>query len=363
MRIEKVLIVDPIKGEFTGDVIIENERIKEVIPVDYEKYEQILMPGFVDYHTHSLKGIDTMHAKKEDFEKWANMNFEYGVTSFFPTTVSASKTQILSVIKNLENVGESIDGLHLEGPFINEEKKGAQNPAYIRNPTIEELEEITPEMVKLISMAPERQNFKEALNYLKTKKVRVSIGHSSAGYEIYKDAFKNGVDRITHFPNALSAFHHREIGGTGSALLFDFKVEIIADGIHSVPEFIELTYKIKGADKIILITDSMEAAGLEDGQYELGGLPVTVKEGVARLKSGSIAGSTLLFDKGVRNFKKFTNCTLQDLAKVSSYNAAVDCGIKDIGRIENGYYANIVLLDKDLNVLKTIFKGKEVYNK
>jgi N-acetylglucosamine-6-phosphate deacetylase len=151
------------------------------------------------------------------------------------------------------------------------------------------------------------------------------------------------------------------LGGTGSALYLNFNVELISDGVHCSPEFVDLTYKIKGPEKIILITDSMEAAGLEDGNYELGGLDVFVENGVARLKSGNIAGSTLLFDQGVRNFQKYTKASLKNVAKVSSYNALKELGITDKGRIKEKYIANLVILNEKLEVQKTIFKGKFVF--
>ncbi|HOB16063.1 MAG TPA: N-acetylglucosamine-6-phosphate deacetylase [Defluviitoga sp.] len=361
MKLEKVLIVDPIKGEFTGDVEIEGKKITKVSVKDYYSYDNIVMPGFVDVHTHGQKGINVMDASSEDFKKWAENNFSYGVTSFIPSTVSASKDQILKVLENSKDVGLSIEGIHLEGPFISLEKKGAQNPQYIRKPTIEELEEIITEQVKLITMAPEVENFFDVIDYLKEKNVVISLGHTNADFNLFKKAFQSGINRITHFSNALTPLHHRNIGGTGSALYLDFHLEMICDGIHLSREFVDLTYQIKGSDKIILITDSFEGAALEDGHYKLGGLDVTVKDAKAFLADGTIASSTLVFNEGVKNFKKFTNCSLQELAKVSSYNALRNLNILNKGRIETGYVANLVILDKNLDLVQTIFEGRRVF--
>ncbi|SDC69876.1 N-acetylglucosamine-6-phosphate deacetylase [Geotoga petraea] len=361
MIIKNGLIVDPIDGEYTGNIEIKNEKIIKIEKTNSKNYEHIIMPGFVDVHTHALKKIDTMKASNYEFKKWAEMNFQYGVTSFLPTTVSASTDQIKKVLEKMGESVLSIEGIHLEGPFINPDKKGAQNGNYIRNPSLEELKEITPEKVKIMTMAPERKNFFKSLEYLNEKNIKVSIGHSTANYELLKKSFDKGAKRITHYPNALSTLHHRELGGTGTALYLDFNIELISDGVHCTPEFVDLTYKIKGPEKIILITDSMEAAGLEDGKYDLGGLDVFVESGVARLKSGNIAGSTLLFDQGVRNFQKYTKCSLKELAKVSSYNALKDLDIENKGRIKENYIANIVILDKNINIQQTIFKGKIVY--
>jgi len=361
MIIENVLIVDPIDGEYTGNIEIKNEKIEKIEKINSKNYKYIIMPGFVDVHTHALKKIDTMKASKLEFIQWAEMNFQYGVTSFLPSTVSASTEQIKKVLENMGEKVLSIEGIHLEGPFINLDKKGAQNGDYIRNPSLEELKEITPEKVKIMTMAPERKNFFESLEYLNEKNIKVSIGHSTANYDLLKKSFDKGAKRITHYPNALSPLHHRELGGTGSALYLDFNLELISDGVHCTPEFVDLTYKIKGPEKIILITDSMEAAGLEDGKYDLGGLDVFVEDGVARLKSGNIAGSTLLFDQGVRNFQKYTKASLKNVAKVSSYNALQELGITDKGRIKEKYIANLVILNEKLEVQKTIFQGKVVF--
>ena len=176
-------------------------------------------------------------------------------------------------------------------------------------------------------------------------------------------AFDLGIKKITHFPNALTPLHHREIGGTGSGLYFDFSLEMIVDGIHSSPEFVNLIYRIKGADRIFLITDSMAAAGMPNGKYELGGLDVFVKDGKAVLDNGALAGSTLLFKNAVKNFSKFTNCTYQELTKVSSYNSLKQMKMTDeLGLIQEGYKANLVLLDMDLNLKQTIFDGEVVYS-
>ncbi|APT76141.1 N-acetylglucosamine-6-phosphate deacetylase [Marinitoga sp. 1137] len=356
MEISKLLIVDPIDGEYTGKIIINNGKIEKIIKTEDSYYDYILMPGFIDTHTHGYGGIDTMTATEKDFKQWAEMNFKHGVTTFFPTTVSASKEQIKNVIKNTP-IEKSIKGIHLEGPYININKKGAQNPEYIRNPEKNEIKEILNEKIKLITMAPEIKGFYDVINIIHKNNTVISLGHTEADYQEFKKAYEKGINRITHFPNAIKGLHHRELGGVGAGMLEDFKIEMIVDGVHTSPDFVKLIYKIKNIDDIILITDSMSAAGLNDGKYDLGGLEVTVKNGKATLKDGTIAGSTLVFDKAIKNFKKFTNCTLTELAKVSSYNAAQNLKLQNLGRIKEGYIANLVLLDKNLNLKKTIFEG------
>ncbi|OAA32532.1 N-acetylglucosamine-6-phosphate deacetylase [Kosmotoga arenicorallina S304] len=362
MKLENILIVDPVDGEYTGSINIEDEEIVDIRRLECTP-KAIVMPGFVDPHTHGQRGIDTMSAKPRDFEVWAELNFQQGVTSFLPTTVSSSFEALRKVLFNLQELPLSIVGVHLEGPFINPEKKGAQNPDFIY-PFDERLESVLKNPVKLITAAPEIDGFKKLLELSESRKIKVSIGHSSATYKAMKTAFESGADRITHFPNALVPIHHRELGGMGSGLYLDFKLELIADGVHLAPEFVDLVYRIKGPDKIMLVTDSISAAGLEDGIYDLGGLDVEVRDGKCRLaRDGSIAGSSLLFNNAVKNFKKFTGCNLMELSKVSSYNSIRELGIEKLGRIARGYFANLVVLDESLTVLKTFFKGIEVYKR
>ncbi len=179
------------------------------------------------------------------------------------------------------------------------------------------------------------------------------MGHSNANFETAKRAYESGFKRITHFPNALSPLHHREMGMVGAGLYLDFSLELICDGIHLSADFVRLVYKMKGAEKIILVTDSISATGLKDGKYKLGTLDVFIEDGIAKLSDGTLAGSTLTYSKALKNFQKFTGCSLKELARVSSYNSAVELRL-NVGRIENNYEAKFVLLDKELNIVKTI---------
>jgi N-acetylglucosamine-6-phosphate deacetylase len=362
MIFDKVLIVDPVRGNMTGRVEIENHIISAVVPQNGDP-DFILMPGFVDLHTHAQKGIDTMYAGQEEYIQWAQNNFEQGVTTFLPTTVSASIETLEKILGKADRLPLSIDGIHLEGPFINPVKKGAQNAAFIFPSKRRDLSRIIKAPVKLITAAPEVDGFDTLYEVCLQEDVTVSLGHSTAGYTEMKHAYEMGVRKITHFPNALTPLLHREIGATGAGLYMDFDIEMIVDGIHTSPEFVDLVYRIKGADRIFLITDSMAAAGMPDGEYELGGLTVYVNGGKAVLKDGTLAGSTLLFIDGVRNFHRYTRCSYEELVKVSSWNSLKQLKRDDtVGRIEEGYLANLVLLDKNLRLLKTVFQGELVYS-
>lgn len=366
MKIENVLLVDPLIGEFTGTIEIAAGKIVSVERKEKSEYHEIVMPGFVDTHTHGCMGVDTMRMDQKDLEKWEEFLNSQGVTSFLPTTVSAKKEDMLRVAKMIKGYmsnheNSSVRGVHYEGPYINISKKGAQNPSAIRSATVEELKDVILDNVLLIAMAPEIEGFQEALKALQEMNVVVSICHTDSSYEEMKKAFEMGCNRITHFPNALKGLHHREIGGVGAGLLHDFNLEMIVDGVHSVPEFVELIYKLKGAEKLMLITDSIDATCLEDGIYDLGGLRVTVKDEHANLDDGTIAGSTLTFNRAVKNFKAFTGCSLKELARVSSYNALNNLGLTNCGRLEAGFDADLVVLDKNLTVKKTIIGGKTVF--
>ncbi|MDK2886458.1 MAG: N-acetylglucosamine-6-phosphate deacetylase [Thermosipho sp. (in: thermotogales)] len=352
MIIEKVLIVDPVDGEYCGSVEIEDGVITKVEKKDSIP-NKILMPGFVDTHTHGYLGIDCMSASPKEFEKWADIVLGDGVTTLFPTTVSSSKEKLEKVIESFSKTEHpSFSYLHFEGPFINKEKAGAQNKEYITNFSKEKLPDLK-DKVKIITAAPELRGFKELIKFTKDNDIKISLGHSNGTFEDFKDAYENEVRRITHFPNALRKFHHREVGGIGAAFTFDFYVELIVDNVHLSKEFVKLVYKIIGPERIILVTDSISAAGLKDGIYELGGVLVKVKDGIAKTEEGTLAGSTLKFIDAVKNFKQITNCSLKELSMVSSYNALKSVSIHG-GRIKEGYPAKLLLLDENLDLIKVL---------
>jgi N-acetylglucosamine-6-phosphate deacetylase len=353
--LDRLLVVDPLDGEYAADVEIEGGKFKGIHPRP-EKPRAILMPGFIDIHTHGAVGVDFLEST--DWKKVEDFFLSQGVTTFFPTSVSTSLERMIDFLKTAEKYEKYA---HLEGPYISPEKSGAQNPEFIRKPSQDEIDALLRyQSFKTITLAPEVTD-EGIIEKLESSGVRVSLGHSNATYEETMKGYKSGARRITHFPNALRPLHHREIGIFGAGLLHDFYLELITDGIHVSTKMVEMIYKFKGCDRIILITDSISATGLEDGEYELGGLKVFVKGGVARLENETLAGSTLAFSKGLKNFKDFTGANLKCLARVSSYNAAVHMGLEGKGRIKEGYDADVVLLDFDLNVLEVYKFGERKF--
>lgn len=369
MDIKSVIVVDPIEGEYLANVKISGNKIEAVDKIGEvitSSRGKILMPGFVDTHTHGATGVNSMTMSLNELEKWEEFLYQEGVTFLLPSTVSAPVDRMLNVANLIstymkEKARTSVKGVHYEGPYVNVKKKGAQNPAPIRSSTKEELKEVLTDDVLLITMAPEVDGFYETLAELKKLDIKVSMGHTDATFVQIKKAYQAGCDRMTHFPNGMNTLHHRELGCVGAGLLLPLKLEMIVDGVHSVPEFVELVYTVRGAANIILVTDSIDATGLTEGIYDLGGLRVNVSEGRATLADGTIAGSTLRFSQGVRNFHDWTDCSLKELAKVSSHNALKDLEIRNRGRIKEGYLADLVILDEDLRVVETILDGKSVF--
>ncbi|MDD3680612.1 MAG: N-acetylglucosamine-6-phosphate deacetylase [Mesotoga sp.] len=365
MELERVLVVDPVDGEYTANVRISGTKIEAIARIGGE-FNSIAMPGFVDTHSHGAVGINCMTMNTGDLQKWERFAETHGVTSLIPTTVSADSNEMKRVADLVSNyVSErprtAVRGVHYEGPYINPKKKGAQNPSAIRPATIKELRSVLSDIVVLITMAPEIEGFLEVLPEIFKHEIIVSIGHTDATYSQIKEAYESGCGRMTHFPNGMNVLHHREIGCVGAGFLLPMKLEMIVDGIHTAPEFVQMVHKIRGGEAIILVTDSLDATGLSDGMYDLGGLKVEVKGSTATLEDGTLAGSTLTMERAANNFHRWTDCSLQELAKVTSYNALQNLGIPNRGRFKEGFVADLVLLNRKLEVEETILAGQSVF--
>lgn len=329
-------------------------------------------PGFIDIHIHGSAGFDTMDGTFDAINAISKSIAKRGTTSFLPTTMTEDKNKIKNAIKNVyENKnhveGAEILGIHMEGPFINPKQKGAQDEKFILKPTIDNFLELCGDyldIVKLVTIAPEIEGSLNLIKFLKEKGIIVSVGHTDSTYDEVAAGFKAGITHATHVFNAMRGFHHREVGTLGAIFDLDISAELIADGIHSVFPAIRTVLKLKGKKNTNLITDAMMAANLSDGLYQLGGQDVYVKDGAARLKSGVLAGSTLTLDKAVKNILANTDLSLYESVALASYNSAKVIGVHDRkGLIKEGYDADIVIFDDDINIKKTIVGGKIVYEK
>ncbi|MDE8580816.1 N-acetylglucosamine-6-phosphate deacetylase [Listeria monocytogenes] len=357
-------------------VITEGNLIKEVCSTTPEKYSdeptfdgngRLLIPGMIDVHIHGAKNYDMMDGSTENIQAVSMACAETGCTSFLVTSVSSSLEDLIQMIRQTKKVigkekGAKIAGIHLEGPYLNIEKKGMQNPAHLRHPDLKEMKKIFDEadgLIKMVTIAPELPGGIELIDFLKKRGVVVAIAHSNATYEEAQDAFEKGASHITHCFNAMPAIHHRAPGLVAAALENDsISVQAIVDGVHLHPGIVRLIHKIKGPDKMVLTTDALQAMGVGDGEYIFGGHQVTVTEGVARLQDGTLASSTVTMNKSLRLSNEF-GINLQDTIQMATSTPADILGMKNLGRIEKGYSADLVLLDKKFEVLSTWINGEK----
>ena len=337
-----------------------------------------LVPGFVDVHVHGGGGADVMEAAEdgEAIGRIARFHAAHGTTSWLATTMTAPRDELARAAEGVARAmergvaagGAEVLGIHLEGPFINPRRAGAQNPALIRPFDREEMEELLERSrgsVRLVTLAPECGDALRGIGMLRERGVTVSIGHSEADAETVRQAIEAGASHVTHLFNAMGPLHHREPGIAGTALLRDeLTVELICDGFHVHPDVVRLVFAAKRRDRIALVTDAIAAAGMPDGDgYQLGGLPVTVKEGKAVLRDGgNLAGSCLTMDRALKQTVAFTGLTLAEVLPALTINPARQIGADDRkGSIEVGKDADLVALGPDLSVVRTYVRGVRVH--
>ncbi len=368
-------IVSPQLNIKNGAILIEQEHIKHVfsscsnlpkVENSLDAKGQLLVPGFIDIHTHGAGGHDVCDGTKEAIETISKFKLEEGTTSYCPTTLTLSLEQLKKALEAVadykkEEQYAKIIGVHLEGPFVSKTYIGAQNPNYARLPNINEVKElsnITP--VAIITYAPELENGINFTKELSELGIIPSAGHSAASYSCIKQVQKQGLKHLTHFCNQMSPLHHREIGMVGAGLTEpDLLIEAICDKIHLSEDMLKLIYQIKNRDKIAAITDSLAATGLEDGDYELGGMPIYVKNGAARLKHNDhLAGSTLRMNIALKNIYQVTELPLEDIIQTTSYNQAKSLGLSYTGKIETNFIADLVIMNKDFEVQVVLKNGK-----
>ncbi|MGV3464399.1 MAG: N-acetylglucosamine-6-phosphate deacetylase [Heyndrickxia sp.] len=324
---------------------------------------KIIIPGMIDVHIHGGYGIDVMDADPEKLIYLSDKLLDEGVTTFFATTITQDYPAIEKALRAVKTAKESgktiIEGVHLEGPFISEKRAGAQPLEYIKAPDIDlflKWHEASGNSIKLVTYAPEKEGAREFENVMIERGIVPSMGHSDA---VREELLQSKTTHATHMYNGMRGLHHREAGVAGHALLSpQIQVEMIADGIHVHPDMVNLTYKVKGASGMVLISDAMRAKGMPDGVSELGGQKVYVKNGEARLENGSLAGSILTMDQAFRNIIQFTGCGIAEAVQMTSVNQAKEFGLPSKGTLSDGKDADFVIMDESLHVSETYHLGR-----
>lgn len=327
------------------------------------------MAGFIDIHTHGANGADLSVATLEAVETIAEAKLAEGVTTFLPTTWTASAEEKIKMAHAAAAYRKDqrfarTPFLHVEGPYLNPEQAGAQNPAEMRLPSVKEIDnlnEICP--VGIVSLACELDGATAFIREMRKRNIVTSAAHSAATYEEFVTAREAGLTHLTHFCNQMSRLHHRDIGLVGAGLLDDkVMIEVICDTIHLCPEMMQLVFKHRSSDQLILITDSIAASHLGDGTYPLHDTEIIVKDGAARIPEGNLAGSIVTFDEALRNTAETTGIILNELAKTTSLNQANALRLRDRGQIKEGLLADLTLLTPRLEVVATYIGGEQRYS-
>ncbi len=348
-------------GAFFDDVL-PNE-LAEVI-----YYQgQWIAPGLVDTHIHGYKNNDVMDNNFEGLNVISEGLLSCGVTSFMPTTLTASTESLNEVVEmigeNYKKVqGAKITGIFLEGPFFTEKHKGAQNKDYFCDPSIDSLKNWqirSKNMIKKIAIAPERKGVEEFIEYAVKEEIKVALAHSGATYQEAKQAVENGASIFVHTYNGMSPLHHREPGMVGAAMnVIDVYAEIICDGHHVHPAAANILMNARGRKQIILVSDCMMAGGMPDGAYQLGEFPVKVQDGMAHLENGSLAGSILKLIDAVKNVVEWGIATPEEAIYMASTAPAKSIQLdSECGKIAEGYAADFIVLTPGLDLMATYLNG------
>ncbi|BAF73185.1 N-acetylglucosamine-6-phosphate deacetylase [Sulfurovum sp. NBC37-1] len=322
-------------------------------------------PGFIDIHIHGSGGADVMDSTPEALQTISSILLRTGTTSFLATTMTMSEKAIDKALRNVKEHAETMEGakilgIHLEGPFLNPEKHGAQDRQYIREPSIELIEPYL-DQIRMITIAPEMPEAESFIKYLSKHypHIVLSIGHSEATFEQSKESFDWGISHATHLFNAMNPYHHRKPGIVGAVFDSDISCDIIADLVHTHPSVLKLVHRVKG-ERLILITDAMRAGCMKNGIYDLGGRRVTVEEGKATLDDGTLAGSVLKMNDALKHMTEAAGMTLIEAVNAVTKVPGEKLGLKK-GELKSGYDADMVIFDEDFSIITTIVNGEVKY--
>ncbi|MBO7747161.1 N-acetylglucosamine-6-phosphate deacetylase [Paenibacillus sp. MWE-103] len=330
---------------------------------------QLLIPGMIDVHIHGADGFDMMDGRPESVEAVSLACARTGCTSFLATSVSSSLDDLAAMIRSVKRTvgrepGARIAGLHLEGPYLNAKRKGMQNERFLRHPDEEEMAWILREadpLVRMVTLAPELPGGLEMAGRLRERGIVVAVAHSDATYEEAKAAFRGGASHVTHCFNGMRPIHHRDPGIVVAAMEeAHVSVQAIVDDVHLHPAIVRLLYREKGADRMVLITDALQAMGLGDGEYRFGGHDVTVAQGVATLRDGTLASSTVTMNEALAKTAK-AGIPLADAVAMATRTPADVLGLPNKGRLAPGADADLVLLGDDFGVRWTMIGGELAY--
>lgn len=371
------------KSFIRKDILINNRKITKIDTKINDEIDEnflevldaegcLVVPGFIDIHTHGANGFDIMKSDYEALDCLSCFFASKGVTTFLPTTMTDSIDNTDRALRSIRNAiekgttGARIIGINMEGPFISPEYKGAHPKEYIIEPDPQIIKKFIHESgnnVRIMTLAPELKGIKEIVNKFSGEGIVFAVGHSGIDFISVKGTFDNGFRHVTHLFNAMTGLHHRAPGLVGAALDSDnVTVEIIPDCIHVDPAVIRATIKCKTPERVVVITDSILAAGINEGRLPFGGQQIIVKDGAATLENGILAGSTLTMIDAVRNMVLKVGVSLEDIIKMVSSNPAKVINIYDRkGSISEGKDADLVILDEGLNIRATIVEGAIVY--
>ena len=362
--IKNAHVISPGVDVENATVVVEGGRIARVTTAKvpekgakavFDAKGHYLMPGFIDVHTHGALTYDFCDADPKAIFEIARGKLEEGVTSFLPTTLTVSHDELAAAAKNLKAYADAgmpyakTPGIHLEGPFINVKCCGAQNPKFVRKPSVKELKDIARVYpVKQISYAVETDGGAKFAKECIRLGVVPSCGHTGAKLKDLMPAYRNGLRHMTHFCNQMTPLHHREIGMVGAGFLIeDLNTEVICDRIHLCDDMLRLIFTRRSLAHVQMITDSLRCSHCKDGyEFLMGGIKVKLQNGEARLEAGNLAGSTLWMGNGLKNVHDVTGIPLKDLVRCTSWNQAIELGWgKTLGKVERGYTADLVVIN------------------